>query len=308
MPHPQAGLTPGYTLTVTGHITASHLFLTSPARPVIILAASARSKGGGRRSIVLRAGSRVRHPCAVRSRHDSGGGVLTYHPQRILVVDDDPLILRLVSDKLSGAGFAVSTAASGEEALELLDGTALPHLAIVDLNMPGIDGFEFCRIVQAYSDLPIIMLTAVDEEETIVQGIQQFAEDYVVKPFSPRELLARTERVLRRIGDFAYTLQPLTEVDERLSIDFSHQRAVVSGEPVSLTPTETKLLYILVRNGGRTVTTDFLIRRLWPMEEVFEDTLRVHIHRLRRKIQRPTSPVEYISTQRGIGYRFLRPT
>jgi DNA-binding response OmpR family regulator len=243
-----------------------------------------------------------------RSRHDSGGSVLAYRPQGVLVVDDDPLILRLVSDKLSGAGFAVSTATSGEEALALLERAGLPHLAIVDINMPGIDGFEFCRIVHAYCDLPIIMLTAVDEEETIVQGIQQFAEDYIVKPFSPRELLARVERVLRRIGDFAYTLQPLTEVDEGLAIDFSHQRAMVAGEPVSLTPTETKLLYILVRNAGRTVTTDFLLRRLWPLEEVFEDTLRVHIHRLRKKIQGPASRVEYITTKRGIGYRFQRPT
>jgi DNA-binding response OmpR family regulator len=170
--------------------------------------------------------------------------------------------------------------------------------------MPGMDGFEFCQAVQAYSDLPVIMLTAVDEEETVIRGIEQFAEDYVTKPFSPRELVARTERVLRRIGDFAYTLEPITKVDDRLAVDFSHQIAIVEGEPIALTPTETKILYILMRNAGRTVTSDFLLRRLWPLEEVFEDTLRVHIHRLRKKIEiEPKSP--YIVTERGLGYRFV---
>jgi DNA-binding response OmpR family regulator len=229
---------------------------------------------------------------------------LTPHYRRILVVDDDPAIQRLVRDKLDRAGFEVFTAASGLLALELIERRGLPHLAIVDINMPGMDGFEFCQAVQAYSDLPVIMLTAVDEEETVIRGIEQFAEDYVTKPFSPRELVARTERVLRRIGDFAYTLEPITKVDDRLAVDFSHQIAIVEGEPIALTPTETKILYILMRNAGRTVTSDFLLRRLWPLEEVFEDTLRVHIHRLRKKIEiEPKSP--YIVTERGLGYRFV---
>jgi DNA-binding response OmpR family regulator len=228
----------------------------------------------------------------------------TPHYRRILVVDDDPAILRLVRDKLDRAGFEVCTAASGLQALELIDRRGLPHLAIVDINMPGMDGFELCQTVQAYSDLPVIMLTAVDEEETVIRGIEQFAEDYVTKPFSPRELVARTERVLRRIGDFAYALEPFTKVDERLAVDFSHQQAIVDDVPIALTPTETKLLYILMRNAGRTVTTDFLLRRLWPLEEVFEDTLRVHIHRLRKKIQGSARQPQYIATERGVGYRF----
>jgi DNA-binding response OmpR family regulator len=225
--------------------------------------------------------------------------------QRILVVDDDLAILRLVSDKLERAGFEVLTAVSGQQALEMIAQRGLPHLAIVDINMPGMDGFEFCQIVQAYTDLPVILLTAVDEQETVIRGIEQFAEDYVLKPFSPRELLARVQRVLRRIGDFAYTLEPIAEVDERLAVDFGHQQALVEGEPVSLTPTETKILYILMRNAGRTVTTDFLLRRLWPLEEVFEDTLRVHIHRLRKKIRCPAPRWQYITTERGVGYRFV---
>ena len=230
--------------------------------------------------------------------------MLASNSQRVLIVDDDPMILRLVSDKLNRAGFEVFAATSGQGALQTIDRHGLPHLAIVDINMPGMDGFEFCRTVQAYSDLPVILLTAVDEEETVIRGIEQFAEDYVTKPFSPRELVARVQRVLRRVGDFAYTLEPVTQVDSQLAVDFNHQQAIVKGESIALTPTETKLLYILMRNAGRTVTHGFLLRRLWPMEEVFEDTLRVHVHRLRKKIQGGPSQPQYITTERGIGYRF----
>lgn len=226
--------------------------------------------------------------------------------QRILVVDDDPAILRLVKDRLEYAGYEVITATSGQPALDVISQRGLPHLAIVDINMPGMNGFEFCKAVQQFTDFPVILLTAVDEEETIIRGIQYFAEDYVTKPFSPRELAARVERVLRRIGDFAYALDPLIRIDERLSIDFAHQQATVENQVISLTPTETKLLFILMRNAGHTVSTDFLLRRLWPLDEVFEDTLRVHIYRLRQKIEaNPTKPI-YIVTDRGQGYSFLQ--
>jgi DNA-binding response OmpR family regulator len=227
--------------------------------------------------------------------------------QRILVVDDDPKIRRLVELKLDHAGFEVFTAASGQEALDVIGRHGLPHLAVVDIMMPGMNGFQFCEAVQEFSDLPIILLTAVDDEETVIRGIERFAEDYIIKPFSPRELLARVQRVLRRIGDFAYTLEPVTQVDDHLGVDFAHQQAVVRGQLMDLTPTETKLLYILIRNAGRTVTADFLLRRLWPLEEVFEDTLRVHVHRLRQKIETdPRNPC-YLVTERGLGYRFESP-
>lgn len=224
--------------------------------------------------------------------------------QRILVVDDDPSILRLVKDKLEGAGYEVFTASSGQQALDLIGWRGMPHLAIVDINMPGMNGLQFCDAVQQFSDLPVIMLSAIDEEETIIQSISRYAEDYVTKPFSPRELLARVQRVLRRIGDFAYTIDGVTTVDEYLAVDFSHQRAIIAGHPVQLTPTETKLLYLLMRNAGRTVTTDFLLRRLWPLEEIFEDALRVHVHRLRQKIEPDSTRPHYIITDRGVGYSF----
>ena len=224
---------------------------------------------------------------------------------KILTVDDNPYILRMVSAAMKQASFQVVTANSGEAALEQISRHGLPHLAIVDITMPfGMDGFEFCRTVQAFSDLPIIMLTAIDEDKTIIKAIDRFAEDYVTKPFNPSELVARVRRVLRRIGDFAYSLKPQIEVDEYLKVNFSEKHAVVGQEVVSLTPTETKLLYILMRNAGRTVTTDFIVRRLWPFENVQGDRLRVYIHRLRNKIERQPRNPDYILSQRGVGYTF----
>ena len=223
---------------------------------------------------------------------------------RILVVDDDPALLRMVRDKLDTEGFFVLSAASGQEALQMIERHGLPHLAIVDLMMPEMDGYEFCRTIQQYSDLPVIMLTAIDQEEIVIQGLEHYAEDYVTKPFSPRELVARVRRILRRIGDFAYTLERLIPVDDRLNVDFVRQQVIIDERPVALTPIETKLLYILMRNAGRITTNDFLLRRLWPLEEVFEDTLRVHVHRLRHKIEANPSRPRYIITERGKGYTF----
>jgi DNA-binding response OmpR family regulator len=170
-----------------------------------------------------------------------------------------------------------------------------------------MNGFEFCERVQGWSDLPIILLTAVSEETTVVRGLRLFAEDYVIKPFRVAELEARIERVLRRIGDFTYALDLVTTIDEHLSVDFAHQCAYVAGEPVDLTPTENKLLYILMRNAGRAVTHDFLLRRLWPNDQRFEDVLRVHVYRLRKKIEPNNQSQHYIVTERDLGYRFIAP-
>lgn len=225
---------------------------------------------------------------------------------RILAIDDNRFILRMVTGAMEQAGFQISTATSGEEALEHIQRNGLPHLALVDINMPfGMDGFEFCQAVHEFSDLPIIMLTAVDEDETIINTIDQYAEDYITKPFNLGELVARVRRVLRRIGDFAYALTPFTQVDDRLQVDFSTQKLIVDGEEQKLTPTESKLLYILMRNAGRTVTTDFILRRLWPLETVYEDRLRVYVHRLRRKIELVPNDPQYIISQRGVGYTFM---
>lgn len=224
--------------------------------------------------------------------------------QVILAVDDNLYTLRIVQHALEQADFKVITAVSGEDALAIMSREGLPHLAVVDIHMPpGMSGFEFCRTVHQFSDLPVVMLTAVNEENTIIEGLDEHAEDYIIKPFSPAELVARVKRVLRRMGDFAYTLEPLTRVDEHLSINFPERKAFVDNKAVSLTPTETKLLYILMRSAGQTVATDFIIRRIWPLEPAYEDRLHVHMHRLRRKIERKSRP-RYIVSERGTGYVF----
>ena len=224
--------------------------------------------------------------------------------RRVLAVEDDPDLLRLIQRELEAAGFEVWACPSAEQALDLVGRKGLPHLALVDILLPGLDGMSMARKLQEWSDLPVVMLTSVDEEDTVVRAIETFAEDYIRKPFAPREMVARVERVFRRIGDFGYTLQPVIRVDDGLSIDFAHQKAQTAGRTVPLTSTETKLLYVLMRSAGRVVATDFLLRRLWPSDEVFEDTLRVHVHRLRGKIEPEPGRPRYVVTERGTGYRF----
>lgn len=227
--------------------------------------------------------------------------------KKILAVDDNAFTLRIVQHTLEQAGYQVTTAVSGKDALKIINRYGIPHLAVVDLHMPVMSGFEFCREVREFSDMPIILLTAVNNEETIIEGLEQYAEDYIIKPFNPSELVARVNRVLRRMGDYTYTLDSTTEVDDRLVINFPNREAFINKKSVSLTPTETKLLYILVRNAGRIVTTEFLLNRIWPLQDAQEDRLHVHIHRLRRKIEINPNEPAYIIAERGTGYRFNAP-
>jgi DNA-binding response OmpR family regulator len=229
----------------------------------------------------------------------------SFEPQRILAVDDNAFTLRIVQHTLEQAGFQVVTAVSGQDALKIINRHGIPHLALVDLHMPIMSGFEFCHAVREFSDMPIIMLTAANTEETIIRGLEQYAEDYIIKPFSPSELVARVKRVLRRIDDYSYTNESTTRIDDNLMVDFPKREALVNGKPVSLTPTESKLLYILVRNAGRIVTTEFLLNRIWPMQDAQEDRLHVHVHRLRRKIESNPNEPSYIVAERGTGYRFV---
>ncbi|MEL7061239.1 MAG: response regulator transcription factor [Acidobacteriota bacterium] len=224
---------------------------------------------------------------------------------RILVVDDDHDICSTVQLTLELDGFEVVVAHSAEEAEAKIARHGLPHLAVVDIYMPGTTGIDLCRKIQKYADLPVIMLTAVDDEATVVQVIDEIAEDYVTKPFRPPELAARVKRVIRRIGDFAFRLAPKTVIDDHLSIDFAAKEVEVDERRVSLTPIETKLLHILISSARRTVRTDYLLGRIWPLDEVYEDTLRVHVHRLRQKIEPEPSSPRYLITQRGAGYSFL---
>lgn len=229
--------------------------------------------------------------------------------QKILAVDDNDYTIKILSHALTKAGYQVMAASSGEAALALLQEQGLPDLAIVDYHMaPGMSGFEFCRAVHQFSDLPVIMLTAVQDEDTIVTSLENHAEDFVIKPFSPAVLLARVHRVLRRVGSFSLNdsnARPCVQIDERLAINFPQQQALIQGQPVALTPIETKLLYLLIRRAGQPVATEFILRRIWPQEMAFEDRLHVHIHRLRRKIEDKAHAAPYIVARRGQGYVFV---
>ena len=225
----------------------------------------------------------------------------------MLVVDDDADILKLLRFALEASHFEVVAAASARQALDLVEREGLPHLAIVDIMMPEMDGIELCHRLHEFSDLPVIMLTAIDEEQTTVEVIRDIAEDYVTKPFRPKELAARVERVLRRIGDTRYAGRPRIEVDSHLTLELGARRIFLDGVETALTPTEAKILDILTRASGRTVTTRFLLQRIWPLEEVYEDTLRVHVYRLRGKLEPSLDEPRYLLTERGVGYRFAMP-
>lgn len=223
----------------------------------------------------------------------------------ILVVDDSVETLQILEQTLKKGGYLVWTAISGEEALKLISEKGLPHLAIVDLNMePGMSGFEFCEHLFQFSDLPVIMLTAIDEASTVVKAIQKYAEDYIIKPFSPGELVARVQRILDRVGKFPYRATTPLKVDPHLRVDFPARRLLLGEETASLTPTEARLLYVLMRYSGETVELDYLLRRLWPREMTYEDRLHVYVHRLRNKLSDAGGRHQYVISERGVGYRF----
>ncbi|TMD42739.1 MAG: response regulator transcription factor [Chloroflexi bacterium] len=223
---------------------------------------------------------------------------------RILIVDDDAMAREILKRILEHAGYEVMTAGSGPEALRKLH-EGIPHLVVVDLMMPEMDGFELCRRIKSHLDVPIVILSAVAAVESKVEGLQMYAEDYIVKPFEKEELVARVQRVLRRYGESAGVEQPEVVIDQDLQINFVQHWARVKGHQVTLTPTESKLLFLLVRNAGRVVTNETLLAKAWAGdEEAYEEGLRVHISRLRSKIEpNPGKPI-YIQTKRGVGYRF----
>jgi DNA-binding response OmpR family regulator len=184
----------------------------------------------------------------------------------------------------------------------------LPHIALIDLGLPSMHGFELSSRLKAMADVPIIFVTASNDTDTVVQGLKKYAEDFIVKPFELRELEARVQVVLARMPSLDYASEPIIRVDEFLSIDFAHNQIVLNSTRTALTPTESILLHVLLRNAGRVVENRMLIARVWPSEEVYEDTLRVHMHRLRRKLESDSHHPHYIRTERGIGYMFtIRP-
>ncbi len=221
---------------------------------------------------------------------------------RVLVCDDEQQILRALRVILRDAGFEALPASTMEEALDVA-AVARPDAAIVDLVLPDGDGIELCRRLREWSALPVIVLSAVGEEEAKVRALAAGADDYVTKPFGPRELIARLEANLRRTAP-----EPDEAVIEAdgLTVDLARRTVEARGEPVHLTPIEFELLRALARNRGRLMTHRDLLMTVWGAGYA-DDTqvLRAHIANLRRKIEPPEGP-RFIRTESGVGYRFAR--
>ena len=221
--------------------------------------------------------------------------------RRILVCDDEPQILRALRVILRDAGFEVVTAASAEEALHA-SAVHPPNAAIVDLVLPDGDGVEVTRSIREWSEMPILVLSAVGEEAEKIRALNAGADDYVTKPFGPGELVARVNAVLRRA---AGEREEPTIVADELELDLAAHSVALAGRPIHLTPTEFELLRTLVRNRGRLMTHSTLLRDVWGTAHE-DDTplLRAHVANLRRKIEPDPSSPRFVTTDPGIGYRF----
>jgi two-component system, OmpR family, KDP operon response regulator KdpE len=220
--------------------------------------------------------------------------------RRVLVCDDEPQIVRALRVILRDAGYEVVPASNGEEALDQA-AVRPPEAAIIDLMLPDLDGVAVTERLREWSDMPIIVLSAVGEEEAKVRALSAGADDYVTKPFGPPELVARLEAVMRRAKP--EDSEPLVEADG-LKIDFGARSVWRNGEPVHLTPTEFGLLQTLARNRGKLMTHRALLVEVWGPEYADDfQVLRAHVANLRRKIEPEDGP-RYILTDPGVGYRF----
>lgn len=221
--------------------------------------------------------------------------------ERILVVEDEPGIRKVVRAYLERAGYEVLEASRGEEALEMA-ASRRPSLVILDLMLPGIPGEEVCRRLRRESEVPIIMLTARAQEDDRVAGLGLGADDYVIKPFSPRELVARVKAVLRRAG--RPSGEPLRRGD--LVIDPERHEVTRAGEVIPLTPSEFRLLYALAREPGRVFTREELVARVAGEDfEGFDRTVDAHVKNLRQKLGDSARQPRYIASVYGVGYRFV---
>lgn len=219
---------------------------------------------------------------------------------KILVVEDEPKTMRLLVRNLDAGGYATVAAGTGALALKLA-AAEQPDLIILDVMLPDMEGFEVCRRLREFSDAPVLMLTARAREVDKLSGFRAGADDYVTKPFSVKELLARVSAALRRIKDAAYS-PPVVRVG-RLTLDLPARLAYLNGEPLALTPTEFKLLGQLAANRGKVVTHENLLQKVWGPEYVDNvDYLRVYIWHLRRKLNESANDEKIIITVPGVGY------
>ena len=220
----------------------------------------------------------------------------------ILIVDDEPKIVKLARDYLERSGFQVTTAANGPTALAIAKADK-PDLIVLDLNLPGMDGLDVCRQLRRESDVPIIMLTARVEETDRLIGLELGADDYIIKPFSPRELVARVRAVLRRVQGGVH--QPGFVRVGSLEIDLSGHRATLGNEPLHLTRIEFNLLAFLAQHPGQVFSRERLLEQLHGhTHDGFDRSIDAHVKNLRRKIEPDLSEPTYILTVYGVGYRF----
>lgn len=228
---------------------------------------------------------------------------------KILVVDDAPDVVESVrlGFTLQWREVEVLGADGGELGLDRVERDK-PDLVLLDVGLPDIDGYEVLRQIRAFSDVPVVMLTARDDTLDLVKGLELGADDYVTKPFNHLELLARVKAVMRRLDMPAPSMRVPSFRSGDLEMDFARQEIRLAGQRVELTPTEYKLLYHLVRNVGYVLTHGMLLAKVWGREYVDEvDYLRVYVRRLRDKLGDDPEHPRYIRTERGLGYRFLAP-
>ncbi len=225
--------------------------------------------------------------------------------RKILIVDDEERMVRFIRLNLEHDGFVVAEAFNGKQALaRLRDQT--PDLILLDVMMPDLDGFEVLQMMREISNTPVIMLTAKGEEDDRVRGLELGADDYITKPFSPRELVSRVKAVLRRTEGASGTMHGLIAVDERLKIDFDRREIWLEGKIVKLRPTEYRLLFHLVQNAGWVISHDQLLAKVWGYEYRDEPHyVRLYINYLRQKLEKDPADPKYILTERGVGYRFV---
>jgi two-component system KDP operon response regulator KdpE len=226
-------------------------------------------------------------------------------PRCILVVDDEPHLVRAVRMYLELQGYAVFGVQSGEEALEAIR-ARLPDLVLLDVMLPGLDGFETLEELRRVSNVPVIMLTSVAEEDQSVRGLTLGADDYLTKPFSQRDLVARIQAVLRRAEQPAHVPKTRIEPDENLAIDFDRGEVSLRGQPVHLTATEYRLLYHLASNPGRLMPAEILLAKVWGYDYRDEGHyVRLYISYLRQKLEPDPGHPRYILTMPGLGYKFV---
>jgi two-component system KDP operon response regulator KdpE len=228
-------------------------------------------------------------------------------PARVLVVDDEPHLIKLVRTNLEAANYRVLVAMDGPSALEMIEKEG-PDLVILDIMLPGIDGFAVLSKLREYSSVPVLMLTAKDQEVDVVKGLRLGADDYIKKPFSVHELLARVQAVLRRAAPSQEVITHPPFVLDDFVMDFQNRRVTVRGKDLKLGPTEYRLLAQLVTNAGRVMLHADLLRKVWGPEYSGEtEYLRVYVSYLRQKIEEDPAHPKYILTEHGVGYMFRRP-